>query len=403
MNKRTSCIAIVMITLAFFLAFQPISALSEEVTLGALESQYHYYSYSNTTEPSERESAQTHLVLYSDPREISFISEDLCSVYLINESDFGEYVVNDTINWFKRWPNVTTIQQAYNFEKLTQDFGAPTIVVYGENDTNDDDAEVTRMYFIIVNEVNDTNRYSLRVDYDNEFVIFLQDFFRIVIFATFFVLFLILLRDSKKEKKEDRKVKAHIYRNYAIAFFFGGIVTFIWEIYHWYDRLTPELSWNNPLRFEGMPIPGFSENVLSFMTILSLGLSILFMSYTVEKSIQQKKIAYLSYFLMATEVANIIVAVISQVNPAFMPALSICIYVWIGALALAAINVVVTYIKIARTTTGKLKKQAINIVFSLLITFLVISIGRVYVQPELIANAVCSVAAIWLYKSIKMS
>jgi hypothetical protein len=86
----------------------------------------------------------------------------------------------------------------------------------------------------------------------------------------------------------------------------------------------------------------------------------------------------------------------------FLPGMILfVVYPWIGALALVAFNILATYIKVARMTTGKLKLQAISILVCLTALYLSISLVRVLVQPEFVGNALSTIFAIGLYSSLK--
>jgi hypothetical protein len=353
-----------------------------------------YFEYSNFTDADAVKNAQTHLVLFSEPQKISFASERACSLFILNESEMLRYVNGTPFVAKKTWANITTVEEELTYQKLVGEYGIET---YEFNKTGDRLTRYAAMYFAVQNEANNTNRFSLRVGYKNEFVIFLDDFFRIVITFVFFFYGVKLLLDARQARKEGHASKTHVYNNYGIAFFLGGIATLLWEIYHWYEALDASVAWIQPLKFEQIPnLPILSQNILSFVTFVSLGFSILFMSNTVEKKIQNKKIPIFTYILLVAELL--------VVGCVLVPAIFLFVfYPWIVALLLTAANILITYLKVARITSGSLRKQAVTIFSFLLALYLCISLVRILVIPEFVGNALSTVFAIGVYNSLKMA
>jgi hypothetical protein len=353
-----------------------------------------YFEYSNYTEADALKNAQTHLVLFSEAQKISFASERACSLFILNESEMLHYVNGMPFVAKRTWANITTVDEELTYQKLVGEYGIET---YEFNKAGDRVTKYAAMYFAVQNEVNNTNRFSLRVGYKNEFVIFVEDFFRIVITFVFFYFGMKLLLDARQARKENQLSKTHMYKNYGIGFFFGGITTLVWEIYHWYARLDATESWIQPLKFDAMPdIPIFSKNLLSFVTFMSLGFSIMFMSNTVEKMVQNKKIPIFTYILLAMELLMIGCIFIPQI-------LLFVFYPWVIALILDAANVLITYLKVAHITSGGLKKQAISIFLYLLLLYVSISLVRTLVVPEFAGNILSSFFVVGLYNSLRMA
>jgi hypothetical protein len=138
----------------------------------------------------------------------------------------------------------------------------------------------------------------------------------------------------------------------------------------------------------------FSAQTLSFVTFTALGFSLVFMSWTVEKNVQNRKVPYLTYFLLANQGALIV--------GIFVPALLyVVIFTWIASLALVAVNIAFAYIKATAASTGQLRKKSLFILFGLLFTFTFI-ILRDYVRPNFVGNFVVICFMIFLYKGLKM-
>lgn len=353
-----------------------------------------YFEFSNSTEADAAKTAQTHWVIYRDKDSISFVSERPCTLYILNETEMLKLVSNVSFVAKKAWPNITSCQADLQYQQLTGEYG---IEPYLYNKTGEKPRMVAPMYFAVVNEADGYNYFSLRVGYKNQLVIFIDDLFRIVVSFVFFYFGVKLIRDARQALKENQASKKHIYNNYGIAFFFGTLTTSVWEVYHWYARLDPSSSWLQPLNFEQMPdLPIFSKNILSFVSFVSLGFSIIFMSNTVEKMVQNKKFPIFTCILLSVEL--LMVACI------FIPGILLYVfYVWIGALILASFNVIATYIKVARITSGDLKRQAILITVCLLSLYLSISLVRTLVQPELVGNILSTVFIVGLYNSLRMA
>lgn len=397
MNRTTICAAILFSSLFIFTILEPASAVIDvKKELMQDKSYIEYYEYSNNTDADAARSAQWHLVLYSERETISFASEKKCSLFILNETEMLNFVAALPFVAKKTWANITSVDMVLTYQVLTEEFGVET---YLYSKAGAKPARFAAMYFAVRNEVNSTTYFSLRVGYKSELLNFLNQLFGIVISFAFIFFGARLLLDAREAGKGGKPSKKHMYNNYSIAYFFGGLTTLLWELYRWYQRLDPTETWIRPFRFEQMPveqIPIFSENIFSFVTFVSLGFSIMFMSNTVERVVQNKKVPILTYILLVAEL--LMVACI------FLPGMILfVVYPWIGAIALVSFNILATYIKVARMTTGNLRQQAISILLSLTALYLSISLVRVLVQPEFVGNAMSTIFAIWLYSSIKAS
>lgn len=395
MKKYYLYLSIFLCLTCFLLLLKPASALIDTTKeLNPHQSFIEYYEYANTTDPSAVKNSQTHLILYSQPETISFQSEYNCSVFVLNKTEMLNFVNGSSFIAKKTWANVTSIQETITYQELTVDWGADTFIY---NQSGQSPVKYAAVYFAVRNEINGSNYASLRVGYQSEFLTFLDDLCRTLVCIMFFYFGMKLIFDARQAKKERQPSKPHIYKNYGIGLIFGGIATGVWEIFHWYARLDPSSTWFNPLEIAQMPNnPIISKNILSFVTFISLGFSLVFISNTVEKMVLSRKVPILTYLLVATEILLI--------SCMFVPTLLIYFfYPWIVTLALAAINIIITYIRVAHVATGRLKQQAINIVITLTAMYLSIALVRILVQPEYIGNIVCIIFMIGLYKSLKIS
>ncbi|MFX0098587.1 MAG: hypothetical protein ACFFCS_03330 [Candidatus Hodarchaeota archaeon] len=400
--KKTFAISLAFIgVFAIFFLVQSTSAFEMGATLEPKGQEPRDYTwdiagYSNTTENEFDFFRGEKLNFYWEPIKIVFESQYKASVFLFNRTQFLVFCENRSANWnaTRIWDNTTSIDVTLSWD-LLMSWG-----VSWENVTNDENVttKVANMYFVVLNENDEVNRVYLKVGSENEVMAFFGDFFSTFVFVAFFILCIALFRASRKEQKEDRKVKAKIYRNYGLALFFGGLVTCVWTVYNWIRYFTPSLAWSNPLEFNAMPIDVFGTNILAFVSFLAVGLSMASMSYTVEKDIQQKKYPYFTIFLMAMEIANIVFAFITEANLELIPVYAVIMWIWIGSAIVAAANILITYAKIVKTSAGRLKKQAIHIMFSLTLAY-VFLICRLFINPEFIANGGAALMAYWFYKS----
>ncbi len=395
--KRSYIIATIFLGVLCLLTMLKPGSAAINYEKELMPGQFHveYFEYSNNTDADAARNAQTHLVLFSEPQKISFVSQYNCTLYIFNETEMLHFV-NGTQPFVakKTWANITTVDVEVTYQKFAEVWGVES---YLFNKTGEKPFLYAAMYFAVLNEVSSTNRFGLRVGYKSEFVVFLEDLFRVVVTFVFFLFGAKLLLDSRRARKEDQVSKAHMYKNYGIGLFFGGFTTFIWEIYHWYARLDPSESWIQPLSFEAMPdIPIFSKNLLSFVTFMSLGFSIIFMSNTVEKMVQNRKIPIFTYILLAMELL--------MIGCIFVPDILLYVFFpWVIALGLDAANVLITYLRVAHMTSGNLKRQATSIFIYLLLLYLCISLMRTLVVPEFVGNILSSICTIGLYTSLTMS
>jgi hypothetical protein len=359
------------------------------------QSYFERYEYSNNTDAYAERHAQTHLVLYYEAETVSFSSEKLSSLFILNETEMLRFTAGQNFTAKKAWSNTTSVQETLSYQKLTDEYG---VEAYLYNKTGERPARIASMYFAVRNEVNDTNYFSLRVGYKNSLVIFIGEFFGILVTFVFFYFGGKLLLDARQAQKEDQISKKHMYNNFGIAFFFGGLTTLAWELYRWYLRLEPTLIWSNPFSFERMPVEQIlviSTNVLSFAAFASLGFSIMFMSNTVERAVQKKKTPLFTYILLAA-------GLLMVAGILYPEMLVVIIYPWVIAIVLASLNILTAYVKIARIGSRILRRQAISIVTFLITLFTSITVVRVLVAPEFIGNGLSAVFSIGLYASIKI-
>jgi len=117
-----------------------------------------------------------------------------------------------------------------------------------------------------------------------------------------------------------------------------------------------------------------------------LGFSVLFMSLAVEKDVLQRKVPWMTLHLF--------VVTCSLIPLSFIPiALVIAIIWWIVALAIAIINVSLTYLNMIIKSQGAIRKITSYVLFGFLGTYLFV-IFRDFTTVEFIFNGLAIVSAV---------
>ncbi len=348
-----------------------------------------YFEYSNQTESRIDEYNSNRLVFNPEQNKFSLFSENNVSVYLFNETELSKYLAGDEFVSKKVWINITKVDQKITYQYLINEYNLDTFIHTNEEGEKEKKAYA---YVIIDNEINGLNQYSLRIQYENRLNEFLENFFRIAIVLAFSYCSYRFLRRSKIEKEENEEIKAHILMNYGLGLTAGALATLVWEIFHWYRIMSPRDNWENVFEFKDMPIEIFSANYLSFLTMLCLGLAIMFLSNTVERDVQNKKIPYFTYFLMSME-ALLFLGI-------FVPViLVVVIYIWIISLALSGINIIASYVKVVKHVTGVVKKNVLKLAIGLTLTYTILPM-RIFISPEYVANLIVLISLYVMYDGI---
>jgi len=201
-----------------------------------------------------------------------------------------------------------------------------------------------------------------------------------------------LIIDGLKEKKDEEDLQASIYIKYGFGFLMGSLATASWEVYNWYKVYHPREDLNPSLAFKDMPFEAIAGNLLTFLTFLCLGLSILFISWTVERDVQQKKIPYLTIALIVAEVFMAIGIVVISILP-------VVIVLWLIAMILSLINVLGAYLKIILNTQGQIRKKVSFIFIGLLGTFGCIGL-RDFFEVNFMFNFAGAIFILVLYRGI---
>jgi hypothetical protein len=396
-RKYTIILTCIIVPLLFVLAASRAEGIDTTRPLFPGEAYTQKCEYNEKTDIDNRNIPKTQLVIYLEPEALWFESEKPCSVYVVSETQF---IVGNASNWTsftpgKAWVNRTHIYEELSFVKITSPvpggWGMPVTV---QDLAGSDPVNVTTFHIVVINEASGNNTFVLRYLEKSPFLQFVHDFTYNLIVVLFFAFAILLLVESRRVGK-DNPIRGNILKNYSAGLVFGGVGTGAWEVWHWVGYYVPSNSWADYLAFQGMPsfLP-FSAQTLSFVTFTALGFSLVFMSFTVEKSVQNRKIPYLTYFLLANQGALIV--------GIFVPALLyVVIFTWIASLALVAVNIAIAYTKAMAASTGQLRKKSIFILFGLLFTFLFI-ILRDYVRPNFVGNFVVIIFMIVLYKGLKM-
>jgi magnesium-transporting ATPase (P-type) len=159
--------------------------------------------------------------------------------------------------------------------------------------------------------------------------------------------------------------------------------------------------------FPSWVLGGVASNILAFVTFACIGGSLIFMSNTLERDIQQRKVPFFTYFLLATEIAIIAfgagtaVALNTSAFSIVQTLLGVIVYVWVVSLVLVALNIVIAYIKVAAQATGSLRSRAVLLLVSLLVVFVVLVL-REFINPPFLPDGIGILFAFGLYKGVLM-
>jgi len=354
-------------------------------------------------------SASVRITLTPDTNNMVIRSTQKVSVYVVNET---EMIKGLDSNWSlsqfvpkKGWINQTSIIETnLTYLRIKNDWDIENFTTI---DKEGKPLYNVVFYIVIVNEQDSLTQYSFKWKTTNPVVDAMESVFFNLVYMMFFLLGAALLYKALKARQNpDRKVIAHSYMNYAWGLIAGGIGMFAWQFTAFWSALDPTFDWSGIMAFNAMPtwvLGGvLTSNVLTFLTLVCMGASLMFMSNTIEKDIQNKKVPYLTFFLLITEALIIAFAFVLLVAPALSDVLGVIVYVWVVALALVGVNIVATYIKLARASTGMLRKKSLVLLISLLVTFMSILLLRNFVNPQFIANSLASFFVIGIYVGLTM-
>lgn len=326
--------------------------------------------------------------------QIEFDASGELSIYLVNETEMANWVNKASFTSKKAWINITSLNNVQlSYDVLTSEaYGFEPTIRESVNDTRT--YAIVIVYIIIVNEGIEEVKYSFQFDQINEFILFLEDFFRLLLIIAFFTFGILLLWDFK-QTKEENKIRAEIYLNYGIGLIIAGIAVASWKVYHWYRMLNPSDVWVQVFVWKTAPENFlFSSTIFTFFTFLALGFSIIFISYTVEINVQQRKKPIMTIILFAMEILIIFGTIFTQI-------INILIYIWIVVLIFTGLNIVYTYIVLIKKSTGIVRKKAIFTIIGISLVFAFIGL-REFIIPEFICNATGFVSMFLFYAGLKM-
>jgi hypothetical protein len=371
------------------------AAINERGVLNPGEYTIDFFILTNRT-TLEREELINNKLIYLDSGEwIDFKAEGPLSLYLVNETEMASFITVGNFVAKYSEVNTTSVKKQVSFENLKSDYGFEP---YLKEDLLDDkgeknqDLEIIKVYIIIINEATEPYKYILRYDYTNYYTDFADQFFAHLIFICFFAVGLKMVHDGIKAK-EINVYEAYMMKGYGFGFVLGGLATCAWKFYDYYLETNPAEEWEKVFILDiGSEV--FGSNLLSFVTFFCLGFSILFISLTVERTVQKKPIPYYTYSLIVAETLFIVAMAVPTI------ALYI-IYVWIAILVVAGINCVFTYVKLILSTTGILRKKALWVFLGIFLTFATLAL-RNFVLPNTPINVLAIVFIFVSYHGVKM-
>jgi hypothetical protein len=348
------------------------------------------YSYERAEKSDEdlEYKKSRNLMFWTNELFFHFESEANCSILIVNATQRTDYLVGSNITPKMRWDNITTLDLKILYSTF-EEMGLEYVNITQDDGTIE---RVIRLFFIIENEVDESNTFSFRIEDRNELREFMDLAFEQLIYITFFLLGFRLIYHSFEAKKNQEAVKSKIMVNYGLGLIMGGLATLGWEFYHWYRKLNPSDSWEKIFVIEDFPIDLISGTYFTWGTFLCLGFSIMFMSLTVERDVQQRKMPYLTYFLILMQSLILLGLFVLVILPYVL-------IVWIAVLVLTVINIGVAYLKIIFASTGSVRKKATIILIGIVLTFAVIGL-RDFILPNFVPNALGCIFAVVMYKGI---
>ncbi|HME53889.1 MAG TPA: hypothetical protein VKM55_16810 [Candidatus Lokiarchaeia archaeon] len=360
--------------------------------------------------------SSTTFAIFQDPgvTEMEILTSAKVAVYVLNQTEMTKGV-NSSWDMSKLKPKVSTelntwinvthiIESNLTYQHFQNDWGIENFST--TSSTYHGTVYNLIFYIVIVNENSNYTEYSFRWQTPNSTLDTLGTVFSSVVYMVLIAVgFVLLIRSRKEQKQPDRKVIAHVYRNFAYGLIAGGIATFVWQLWGWLWASYPILNWINALSFSLIPpwvLGGvLSQNILTFMTLVCLGASIAFMSNSIEKDIQNRKVPFLTYIMLIAEMLIITLAIVIVYVPLLTVAFGIIIYAWVGSMLLIAANIIITYIKVIVQSTGMLRKKTLIVMISVLLIFVGL-IVRGFIRPDFIANAIAACSTLVFYKGITM-
>jgi hypothetical protein len=336
------------------------------------------------------------LVLYWDPTTWEFVSSNVASIYIVNETEAikgldatwnltaftPKLVIGNTTS--HSWPEIT-------YQLVTETWHVEN---YTTTTSTNEPSYVVVFYIVIMNEADVLNRYSVRWATPNPVVASLNDMFENLIFVVLFACGIALVIRYRAERKR-------MHLSYGLGLIAGGIAAFAWKAFYYWRVSDPFANWiHDYFSYPEMPnVLGFTQNVLAFVSFACLGLSVVFISLTVEKDIQHKKVPFFTYLLVITELTMIGFAFLLKISVELQDAFVVILYVFVGVFIVVAANILFTYIKLSVQTTGSLKRKAILVTISLTLA-VVGMVLREFIRPVFIPNMMATVFALVFYRSI---
>lgn len=380
----------------FYVLFVQSAAATINVAGSILPDQFRIQTFesNNLTDNTIGVESNKWINLQPGKFQIEFEASGELSLYLVNETEMAKWVSEASFISKKAWINITSLYDVLlSYDVLTSEsYGFEPIIRESVNDT--ESYSFVIVYILIINERTEEVQFSFQFDQINELLSFFEDFFRLVLIVVLFGIGILLVRDFKKTKVED-KIRAEIYLNYGIGLIIAGFALASWKVYHWYRILYPSDTWLQSFIWADAPEDFlFSSSIFVFFTFVALGFSIFFISYTVENNVQQRKKPILTILLLIMEVMLIMGTVFTQI-------INIVIFIWIVVLILTGLNIVFTYALLIKSSAGIVRKKAIFTILGITLAFAFLAL-REFIIPEFICNATGCFSLFLFYSGLKM-
>lgn len=289
-------------------------------------------------------------------------------------------------------------------ELLNQTFGFQI-----KQDAGSENDAYIELYILIINTGIDEQRVFIQLEPEIVFLTHINAALKWMVIFLQVILVIWLFKKTRETRKleEANQYKANMYMSFGLGFMFGLGSKLIMEIAHYYDRdvglyLFPQERLGGiPGMFFTSAINSAIPTVIFLMCLLGAFVGF---SYVVEKLVTNKK---------PIITVNLIIAAVLLPLMLFLPELWINIIFLYGlaSLLLAAGNIFVKYLKLAASSVGNIRKQALYtliglsfpIIFQILEGFDYLGIWPYSgIIKNIIAYGMTTLGLILFYKAMKI-
>ena len=285
----------------------------------------------------------------------SFISQAPLNLILLNETEYGQFLLGQPFNYYGKYLQNTSINAEWNLTSLASEYNIPYVSFQGAYEAQ---------FLILINNTSSQNiTFQLRLNYQSVTLSALENTGRLGLILMFAVLSLFLFVRSRQFKQEQEEYKAKFLQSYSIAFLFGFLDYLMWEIQKW----TLTETGNNLFFTVNVGTNFFFRDhyqTIQVINLALLGITVLFLIRQLELVVLKKKHAYISVDLFCASIMMVI--------SLFLPIIFDIIFLWyVIALVIAIIGFVGIYLKTAFTSNGYVRMKALFVVIGVMAPYMV--------------------------------